>query len=404
MRVLAITHRTPFPPDKGDKIRAHHLLTGVARRGVEVHLVAFAEPPADQRHAARLRRDFASVTLIPLNLRRQKIRALSALLGSSPITLPVFSSEAMHEAVSLRVHDLRPDVIFAESSSMAPYALEHPTIPFLMDFVDADSVKWRSYAEAARPPMRAVYEREATTLARFERDVARRARISVITAERERALMESIAPGCEVRVLANGVDTEFFCPRAEVPTEPSLVFFGAMDYAANIEAALTLVREVLPRVRRRHPNARVVLAGSKPSQELRRLTDISGVIVTGYIADIRPVVQGCSLGVFPLRVARGVQNKVLEAMAMGVPVVTSPAVAEGVTARVPDELSVAPVDDGGVAMAARVCELLDSPARAGEQAARARSRVELDYGWAPRAAELQAMLLEAALSAERSAL
>jgi glycosyltransferase involved in cell wall biosynthesis len=213
MRVLALTHRTPFPPDKGDKIRTHHLLSGVAAGGVEVHVVAFAEPPSDGVHAARLRRRFASVTLIPLEMRWQRLRALPALLGRAPLTLPVFDHPAMHAAVRERVRDLRPDVIFAESTSMAPYALAHPAVPLVMDFVDADSAKWRAYAETARPPQRWVYAREARTLARFEREVAARATISVITAERERALLEEIAPGCGVRVLANGVDTDYFTAR-----------------------------------------------------------------------------------------------------------------------------------------------------------------------------------------------
>ncbi|MEZ4390745.1 MAG: TIGR03087 family PEP-CTERM/XrtA system glycosyltransferase [Polyangiales bacterium] len=401
MRVLALTHRTPFPPDKGDKIRAHHLLTGVARRGVEVHLVAFAEPPSDAAYAARLRRDFASVTLIPLDLRVQRVRALTALLGATPLTVPAFDTAAMREAVDLRVRDLRPDVIFAESSSMAPYALAHAGVPLLMDFVDADSAKWRAYAEAARPPMSLIYAREARTLARFEREVALRARVSVITAARERALMNEIAPGCDVRVLANGVDTDYFAARSEAPTDASMVFFGAMDYAANVEAAVSLVREVLPKVRARHPEARVVIAGARPSAEVRRLAEDSSVIVTGYVSDMRPVVQGCALGVFPLRVARGVQNKVLEAMAMGVPVVTSPAVAEGVTATPGDEISVAPVDDAGASTAAAVCALLEDRAQARAMAARARLRVERDYGWAPRAAELHELLAEVALSAGR---
>lgn len=402
MRVLALTHRTPFPPDKGDKIRTHHLLSGVAARGVEVHLVAFAEPPGDMVHAARLRRRFASVTLLPLDLRTQRIRALPSLLGPRPLTLPAFDRPAMRRAVAERVRDLRPDVIFAESTSMAPYALAHPEVPLVMDFVDADSVKWSAYAEAAAPPMRWVFAREARTLARFEREVARRATVSVITAERERALMEGIAPGCGVRVLANGVDTAYFAPRVGPSTSRTMVFFGAMDYGANIEAATTLVREVLPRVRGAHPDARVVIAGARPSLEVQRLAGESHVLVTGYVPDMRPVVQGCGVCVFPLRVARGVQNKVLEAMAMGVPVVTTPAVAEGVTARPGSELQVASLGDGGVALAAAVGRLFDDPEGAAAMAARGRARVEADYGWAPRSAELAAIMAEAASSAARS--
>jgi len=403
MRVLALTHRTPFPPDKGDKIRTHHLLSGVAALGAEVHVVAFAEPPSDLSHAARLRRRFASVTLIPLEMRWQRVRALPALLGRAPLTVPVFDHPAMHAAVNERVRDLRPDVIFAESTSMAPYALAHPEVPLVMDYVDADSAKWRAYAETAGLPQRWVYAREARTLARFEREVAARATISVITAERERALLEEIAPGRGVRVLANGVDTDYFTPRAAPSSSRALVFFGAMDYGANIEAATTLVREVLPQVRARYPEARVVIAGARPTPEVRRLAEQCDVTVTGYVDDMRAVVQGCGVCVFPLRVARGVQNKVLEAMAMGVPVVTTPAVAEGVSAREGSELQVTALGDGGARMADAVCALLADPEDASRMAARARSRVESDYGWAPRAAELTRLLTEAASTVARSA-
>ena len=395
MKVLALTHRTPFPPDKGDKIRTHHLLTRLAARA-EVHLCAFAEPPSDVAHASRLARSFASVTLLPLDLRWQKARALPWALTATPLTLPVFRRGAMFDAVARVVGAVRPDVIVAESTSMAPYALAHGAVPLVMDFVDADSVKWRSYAEKAAPLQRAVFLREAFTLARYERRVATHARVSLVTAERERVLLQAIAPGCDIRALPNGVDVAHFTAREAAPAEPSAVFFGAMDYHANEEAAVMLVREVLPRLRRRHPGFRVTLAGANPTAAVKALAAEPGVTVTGYVEDIRPHVQGASVCVIPLRVARGVQNKVLEAMAMGVPVVASPGAAEGIEATPGEALLVARVDDGGAAVADAVGALIDDPARMASVAAAARRVVELRYGWEPRAEELRAICAEAA--------
>ncbi len=395
VRVLALTHRTPFPPDKGDKIRTHHLLTRLAARA-EVHLRAFAEPPSDVAHATRLAKHFASVELVPLDLRRQKVRAIPWALSLTPLTLPVFRRGAMFDAVARAVRATRPDVIVAESTSMAPYALAHPEVPLVMDFVDADSAKWRSYAEKASALQRAVYLREAVTLARYERHVAGRARVSLVTAERERALLQAIAPGCDIRALPNGVDVDHFTARAAPPESPSAVFFGAMDYHANAEAAAMLVREALPRLRRRFPGFRVTIAGANPTPEVRALAAEPGVTVTGYVEDIRPHVQGASVCVIPLRVARGVQNKVLEAMAMGVPVVASPGAAEGIDASPGDDLLVARVDDGGAAVADAVAALLDDPARMAAVAASARRVVESRYGWGPRADELRAICEEAA--------
>lgn len=399
MRVVALTHRTPFPPDKGDKIRTHHLLTRLAAR-CEVHLVAFAEPPADIAHAARLRRHFASVTLVPIDLRVQKVKALTTLLTRRPLTLSVFHSDALARVVDGLARDLRPDALFAESTSMAPYALAHPAVPLVMDFVDVDSAKWAAYAENASPAKAAVFRREAETLRAYEAEVARRARISVITAPREKSLLDAIAPGADVRVLANGVDTDYFAPRdegdARTAPPPSVVFFGAMDYAANVEAAVWLVERVLPRLRARYADFRVTLAGSKPDPAVQRLAQTPGVTVTGYVADIRPHVQGAAVCAIPLRVARGVQNKVLEAMAMGVPVVASPAAAEGIAATPGESLSVAPVDDDGRAFSEAIVQLLDDRAEAAAMARAARAVVVERYGWQPQADALYALLREAA--------
>jgi sugar transferase (PEP-CTERM/EpsH1 system associated) len=394
MRVLALTHRTPFPPDKGDKIRTHHLLTRLAKR-CEVHLMAFAEPPSDLDHAARLRRHFASVTLVPLEMRWQRIKALPWLLSWRPLTLPVFGSARFQSEVDRAVRELNPDAILAESTSMAPYALRHPEVPLVMDFVDVDSAKWRAYADEARFPMRSVYRREAATLQEYEREVARRAVISTVTADREKVLLAAIAPGCDARTLANGVDTDYFGPAATPAADASAVFFGAMDYHANVEAAVFLVREVMPRVRARYPDFRVVIAGSRPTPEVRALAALDGVTVTGYVEDIRAHVTGCAVCVIPLRVARGVQNKVLEAMAMGVPVVCSPAAAEGIEAEAGTQLVVAPYGEQGAPMAEAVLALLHDRARAQAIAVAARQRVEARYGWEPRSDELLGMLTEA---------
>ena len=394
MKVLAITHRTPYPPDKGDKIRTHHLLTRLARHA-EVHLVAFAEPPADGAHASLLRRSFASVELVPLRMRFQQVRALPSLATLKPLTVPVFHRRALDRAVERVVREARPDVIFAESTSMAPYALRRPSLPLVMDYVDVDSAKWRAYAERAPLPMKLVYLREAYTLERFEREVCRRAAISAVTAEREKTLLDAIAPGRDVRVLPNGVDTDAFAPRESTPEAPSVVFFGAMDYYANVDAAVFLVREVLPRLRARHPDFKVVIAGSRPTPEVQSLAIERGVTVTGYVQDIQAWVKGAAVCVIPLRVARGVQNKVLEAMAMGVPVIATPAAAEGIDATPGRDLLVEDDRDGGGAFARAILGLMDDRAKMASLAASARNLVVERYSWEPRARQLLGMLEEA---------
>lgn len=392
MKIVALTHRTPFPPDKGDKIRAFHLLSRVAERD-EVHLVAFAEPPEDVVHAARLRQRFASVTLVPLPMRLRQALAAPWVISSRPLTLAVFDTRVMRRAVDDVVKAIAPEVIFAESTSMAPYALRHRATPLVMDFVDVDSAKWRAYSERATAPLRQVYAREARTLERFEREVAQSARVSLITARREKVLLDRIAPGCDVRVIENGVDTDYFSARSTRVDERSMVFFGAMDYQANIEAAVFLAREVLPKLRERYGRFKLVIAGSKPAPDVLALAE-DNVVVTGYVTDIRPWVQGCAVCAIPLRVARGVQNKVLEAMAMSMPVVCSPAAAEGVDAADREHLRVAQYGNDGRDFAEAIAECIDDEEKSRGLATAGRARVIERYGWDPRAAELTAVLRE----------
>jgi sugar transferase (PEP-CTERM/EpsH1 system associated) len=393
-RIVALTHRVPYPPDKGDKIRTHHLLTRLARRA-EVHLACLADPPEDAAHAEHLRAHFASVAVVPVRMALQKLAALPHLATLAPLTLPAFHSPALARAVDALVARVRPTALYAESSSMAPYALRHPAVPLVMDFVDVDSEKWRALAARGFPLKRLLLAREALLLARYERRVAAHAAVSTVTAPRELELLGRVAPGARARVLANGVDTEYFTPRATLPREPAVVFAGAMDYAANVEAAVFLAGAVLPRLRRTHPAASVVLAGARPVPEVLALAREPGVTVTGTVPDIRPWVTAARASACPLRVARGVQNKVLEAMALGVPVVASPGAAAGIDAEPGRDLLLATMADDGAAFATALARLLDDDARCEALARSARARVEERYGWQPRADELYELLREA---------
>jgi sugar transferase (PEP-CTERM/EpsH1 system associated) len=395
LRVFALTHRVPFPPDKGDKIRTWNLLSRLARKA-EVHLFCLADPPADLQYIPRLRELFASVTAAPIVMPLQKLRALPSLLSTQPLTLPVFHSVALKQRLRRATEKLCPDVFYAESSSMAPYALEHSTVPLVMDFVDVDSEKWRAAVECSRGVFRWTYQREARLLAQYEREVASHAAVTVFAAAREVQLFRTVAPNVQALEIANGVDTEYFHPRAVNPRSPSLVFVGAMDYLANVDAARYLVETVLPRVRERLPETTVVLAGSRPTRDVHALARVPGVAVTGFVPDIRPYVHGAMLSVCPLRVARGVQNKVLEAMSMGVPVVASPGAAAGIDAIDGREIVVANDDPDGRHFANAIVELATDPERRDRIAIEARQRVVEQYGWQPRAEELHSVLLRAA--------
>ncbi len=392
MRLFALCHRVPYPPDKGEKIRAWHLLRHLAE-SAEVHLFATADPPEDTAHAGFLGTKFASVTLDPIHLAVRKVASLALAATPLPLTLPSFFSPKV--ALSLRAAARRspPDAVLIESSAMAPYLLALPGVPAVVDFVDVDSEKWASYAQRLEGPGRLVYGREAWTLRHVERWLARRCRSSVVTTEREAESLRAIAPGADVQVVRNGVDTEFFRPDPAAAREDTVVFFGAMSYEANVDAVVWFHDEVLPILRRRRPDLRFVIAGSKPAPAVQALAAKPGVVVTGFVEDIRPVVRQAAVCVAPLRIARGVQNKVLEALAMGVPVVATPAAAAGIDGRTGDEMRVA---DGAGPFAVSVETLLDDPAQRAALADAGRRFVEARYAWQPQAARLFELLRAAA--------
>jgi sugar transferase (PEP-CTERM/EpsH1 system associated) len=389
MRIFAVCHRVPYPPDKGEKIRAWNLLSRLAREH-EVHLFATADPPEDVRHADFLASRFASVTLDPIRLSLRKVASLALTATPLPLTLPAFFSPPIFRALRSRAE--RPDVVLVESSAMAPYLLATPGTPAVVDLVDVDSAKWADYAKRLRGPGRLVYGREAWTLRGVERWLAGRCASSVVTTQREADALRAIAPGARVEIVRNGVDTEYFVPAPEAARPDTVAFFGVMDYEANVDGVVWFHDEILPRLRAIRPDLRFLIVGGRPAPAVKALARTPGVEVTGFVEDLRPVVRQAAVCVVPLRIARGVQNKVLEALAMGIPVVATPAAASGIDHRRGDEMRVA---DGAEAFAATVAALLGDAAARAALARAGRAFVESHYAWDPQSARL-ASLLQAA--------
>lgn len=391
--VLYLAHRLPYPPDKGDKLRSFHVLRELCARH-QVFLGTFVDDPDDLRHVQEVERQCQEVRAIRLRPFQARIRALGGIVRGQPLTLAYYRDSGL----SAWVHDLRErrrvDAVVVSSSSMAPYA-EGFDQPFLMDFIDVDSLKWRAYADTVRGLAQWVFRREARTLLAFERRVAAQATRSFFVTRREVDLFRELAPevGPRVQVMENGVDSGYFAPDPERPSpypagELAITFTGTMNYRPNVDAVLWFVREVLPRLRARRPNLRLTVVGRHPAVELRRLQG-QGVRVTGAVDDTRPWVQHASLVVAPMRIARGVQNKILEAMAMGRPLVAAHACA--------DALDVEPGVHLAVATAAedyeRVIEdLLADPAAAQRMGLAARRHMRQRYAWSRSLQPLHASL------------
>jgi sugar transferase (PEP-CTERM/EpsH1 system associated) len=396
--LLYLTHRIPFPPDKGDKVRSYHLLRYLATR-YRVFLGTFVDDPEDRRHADRLTTLCAEVFARPLTSSIARTRSLAGFFTGEPLTLPYYRDRALRNWVDAVVarERIRRSLVF--SSAMIPYVLGRPELRVVADLVDVDSDKWTRYARTRAWPLSLVYGREGRKLLAFERAAAARADATVLVTEAETRLFAALAPECAHRVhpLRNGVDAEFFSPAPGRespygPGEEAIVFTGAMDYWPNVDAVAWFAREALPRIAAVRPRARFYIVGRNPSAAVRALARDGRVVVTGRVPDVRPYLQHARVVVAPLRLARGIQNKVLEAMAMGRPVVASAACAAVLSFVPGSELETA---DCAEAFAAKTIELISSPRREAMGAA-ARVRILKDYAWERSLARL-ADLLEGAV-------
>jgi len=388
-RILYLVHRLPYPPNKGDKVRSYHLLRHLAERH-ELLLGTFVDDPEDEAHVATLRPWCADVMAVRLHPGRARVASLSGLLHGEPLTLAYYRDPALMAWVRRQ----RVDAAVVFSSSMAQYA-EGLDVPVLVDFVDVDSAKWTDYAKAHRWPMSWLYRREGDQLLAYERRVAAQARRSFFVTEQETALFVERAPECAGRVqsVGNGVDTAYFAPdpdRANPygPDELPVVFTGAMDYWPNADAVVWFCAEVLPALRQRWPSIRLSVVGRSPTAAVQALAG-DAVRVTGTVPDVRPWLQHAAVVVAPLRLARGIQNKVLEAMAMARPVVAARSCVDAVDADPGTHLLAATT---AAEFVQAVGELLAQPARAADMGRAARACVEARYGWSARLAPLDACL------------
>ena len=390
--LLFLAHRLPYPPNKGDKVRSWHFLRHLAGR-YRVYLGTFIDDASDWQYVDALRSLCAEVHVEAIAPGRQKLRSLRAFLSGEPLSLPYFRSGRLAAWAAQTVRQHRVRRAFVYSSPMAQYALQLPALTSLVDFVDMDSAKWGDYARRRSWPASSLYGREARCLFAYERRVASRAQASLFVTEAEARHFRESAPECAERVVAvgNGVDSEHFSPAHSFPSpfpqgQRPVVFTGAMDYWPNVDAVVWFAHEVLPRIRSAEPAARFYVVGMNPDATVRALN--GEVTVTGRVPDVRPYLQHAAVVVAPLRVARGIQNKVLEAMAMAKPVVASTACAAALSARADTDICVA---SDAESFAAATLAAMRAP-RAQQMGERARARVLSDYAWRTSLSRLDALI------------
>jgi sugar transferase (PEP-CTERM/EpsH1 system associated) len=379
VRILYLCHRVPYPPDKGDKIRAFHQVQAIARRH-EIDLFTIADDAADLAHEAVLQRYCRQVTVARLNPRWSRLRSLPYLLTRAPLTIPYFYSGGLQEEVRKAVAARSYDRIFVYCSAMAQYVEPAWGIPTVADFVDADSDKWTQYASFTSWPLSAVYRREGLALRKYERQICERSACVIVTTEREASVLRGITEHARVHVIPNGVDTEYFRPAADPPQAdvPTVGFTGDMSYFPNQEAVTYFAQKVLPLIRRSVPGTRFLIVGRNPTPKVRALAQMEGVEVTGFVPDVRQYLARMRVAVAPFSIAAGIQNKILEAMAAGIPVVCTSRAAQGLSGQVAGAVEVA---DGAGIMTAKIVDLLRDADLARGKGLAGRARVAAEYQW-----------------------
>ena len=397
MNILFLAHRMPYPPNKGEKIRAYNILSHLAKTHI-VHLGCFVDDPRDFDHAATLCELIkGECQLIPLNKSLAMARMAGAVATGAPLTTSYFASKRLYRWICDLLSRKPIDRVVAFSTAMAPFLLTQRCLELkrvILDMVDVDSDKWRQYAQSTSLPLSWIYRREARCLFDLERKAATTFGATLLVSPYEVETLTDLAPetGPRVHSVANGVDLAYFeagniHPSPFTDAESAIVMTGTMDYRPNEEGAIWFVQSVLPLIRRLVPNARFYAVGANAGQSLKALVG-DGFAVTGRVDDVRPYLAHARVVVAPLRMARGVQNKVLEGMAMQKPVVATSQATRALTVSAGVELWIA---DGAQEFAGAVVEALTSPLRA-QIAENARRNVEKFHNWERNLRALDALL------------
>jgi len=347
--LLYLVHRIPFPPNKGDKIRSFNWLKGLSKE-FNIYLGTYIDSPEDEQYLDELKKYCAEVFVLKLNPMIAKIKSLQGIIFGQALSLPYYANNEMQSWVTKCVqrNNIKKALVF--SSPMAQFVegdlFQH--MLRIMDFVDIDSDKWKQYAEAKSGLMRWLYTREAKTLFEYERKLSQLFDSSLFVSSKEAEMFRSLVkqPGVIIDYVNNGVDFDYFSSEHDfnnpyTKEESVLVFTGAMDYWANVDAVVWFASEIFPQLKSHYKNTKFYIVGSKPTTDVLKLEEIDGVIVTGRVEDVRPYIHYASVVIAPMRIARGIQNKVLEGMAMAKPCIVSDQGLEGIAAVPGEDLLVA---------------------------------------------------------------
>lgn len=391
MNILYVSHRLPYPPNKGEKIRAFHQIEHLAKRHA-IHLACLVNDSQDLQHVKSLEQYCASVDVVYRDKTLNEFAALAALASGKPLTVAYFFSRKLDRKIKRRLQSNNVDRIIVYSSAMAEYVRHVPGIPKVMDFVDVDSEKWRYLAQYSHDPLAWIFRTEASRLARYEAEIAQSFDHSIFVSEMECRLFRERVNGRPISVISNGVDLDYYVPRSNCASSPkrsTIVFTGSMDYLPNVDAVYYFCKAIFPIIRQNLPAVEFYIVGRNPTRRVRMLNRDPGVTVTGSVPDVRPYLAKAGVAVAPLRIARGIQNKVLEAMAMGVPVVGTAEAFGGIQAGVADGVRVA---NDPIRFAGEVLCLLEDRELHSRCSLGARQYVRRCHRWTDQGTTLESLL------------
>jgi sugar transferase (PEP-CTERM/EpsH1 system associated) len=394
--LLYLVHRIPYPPNKGDKIRSYHILKHLSYNH-RIHLGTFIDDEKDWEYVEKLKEICGETCFVKLDPQASRVRSLSGLIANQPLTLPYYRDAGLQKWVNNLLDTRHINNILVFSSAMAQYVNESCSTHCVIDFVDVDSDKWKQYSKTKPWPLNWLYRRESRLLLEYERKIAKAFDASAFVSETESDFFKQLAPetAAKVTYFNNGVDAEYFSPE-NINTNPyqsdtdTLVFTGVMDYWANIDAVEWFAHNIFTLIRTQLPSVEFYIVGSRPTARVTALSALPGITVTGSVEDIRPYIAHATLVVVPLRIARGIQNKVLEAMAMEKTVIASPQAAEGIRALHSQELF---VEDKEQNFADRIiAQIKNGPNM--KIGSAARTRILKDYSWRRILDQVDTLLLQ----------
>ena len=384
--LLFLCHRIPFPPNKGDKIRSYHLLKYLSEH-YRVYLGTFIDDADDWQYVEKVEALCEACLFINLNPLQAKMKSISGLVTGDALTLPYYRSRELQNWVKAKVDGEKIDIAVAMSSPMAQF-LEGMSAQLntqIIDLVDIDSDKWLQYANAMKWPMSWVYRREADKLLAYEKKIAKQFDMSFFVSSTEADMFKRKVPELAEKVsfYNNGVDSDYFSSSAMPDCDPvypdehlPIVFTGAMDYWPNVDAVYWFAHDILPSLRQQYPDLHFYIVGSKPTEKVQNLEQLEGITVTGRVEDIRPYIHYAFAAVAPMKIARGIQNKVLEAMAMEKSVVVTSMGLEGIKA-VPDKEVL--IADTAQEFIHQISSLIEHDKA--DIGTAARQRVMVDFSW-----------------------